>query len=201
MKHFLLLIIFTSLLAGLQAQTTDSIVPVKKKEKKIDTAYLRRHDPRKATLRSAIIPGWGQAYNRKYWKIPLVYAALGISTERFFANKKQYDRVRRAFILKSDTIASNDSQIDPDLQRLDVNALSFYRREFRKNMDYSVLFFVLFWGLNVADAAVDAHLKHFDVNDNLSMKVKPGFIPDTNLTGLTLSFDIHKAKLKEVRVK
>jgi hypothetical protein len=201
MKHFLLFVFVVLISVTVPAQKTADSLPLAKKERKTDTAYLRRHNPRKATLYSAIIPGWGQAYNRKYWKMPIIYTALGISAERFFSNKKEYDRVRRAFILKSDTIPGNDYLIDADLQRLDVNALSYYRREFRKNMDYSVLFFVIFWGLNVADAAVDAHLKHFDVNDNLSIKIKPGFLPNSNAAGITLLFDIHKTKQKPLGVK
>ena len=61
-----------------------------------------------------------------------------------------------------------------------------FRNEVRQNVDYSVLFFIFFWGLNVVDAAVDAHLKMFDVNDNLSLHIKPGYSPLANTNGLSL---------------
>src|SRR5436190_24373317 len=56
-----------------------------------------KHSPRKATIRSAVIPGWGQAYNKKYWKIPLVYAALGTTAYAFTFNIKQYKRISYAY--------------------------------------------------------------------------------------------------------
>lgn len=201
MKHlFLFLLIIVTSSAVLFAQNGKDSVVAKKKSKEIDTAAMRRFNPRKATLYSAVLPGLGQAYNKKYWKIPIVYAALGISAERFFSNQKEYKRVRNAFILKSDNDPLNDTLIDADLQRLSVNALSFYRRQFRQNMDYSVLFFIIFWGLNVVDATVDAHLKYFDVNDNLSMRLRPSLLPN-NTAGITLSFDIHKARSRNLAVR
>jgi hypothetical protein len=66
------------------------------------------------------------------------------------------------------------------------------RNSFRQNVDYSVVFFILFWGLNVVDATVDAHLKSFDVNDNLSLDIKPGFSPMANTTGISLVLNIGK---------
>lgn len=195
MKRILLFIFSFFFIQSVFAQSkTDSITV--KKTKPIDTAAMRKFNPHKATLYSTFLPGLGQAYNKKYWKIPIVYAALGITTERFFTNQKEYNRIKRAYTYLTDNDPSNDVLIDPDLQRLDKNALSFYRRQFRKNMDYSVLFFVIFWGLNVADATVDAHLKYFDVNDNLSFKIKPVQLPNTNVPGLSLSMNIHKARSK-----
>jgi hypothetical protein len=195
MKKNILFVFSLFLTVSVFAQSNTDSIPVKK-GRTIDTAAMRKFNPHKATLYSTILPGLGQAYNKKYWKIPIVYAALGFTTERFFANQKQYNRIKRAYGYLTDNDPSNDVLIDPDLRRLDKNALSFYRRQFRKNMDYSVLFFVVFWGLNIADATVDAHLKYFDVNDNLSLKVKPVQVPNSNLPGLSLSFNIHKAKNK-----
>ena len=139
-------------------------------------------------MRSAILPGWGQAYNRKYWKIPIVYGALGTTAGVFFYNLKTYKLLRKAVALRSDTIASNDSQVDPQFINLSTGAIRSYRNEFRQNIDYSVLFFLIIWGLNVVDATVDAHLKAFDVSPDLSMKIRPSLNSANNGPGISLVF-------------
>lgn len=150
----------------------------------LDTAV--KFNPKVATLRSAILPGWGQWYNKKYWKIPIIYGALGITTGVFFYNLKTYRLLREAVILRSDTNQANDVLIDPQFIHLSTPSLRLYRNSFRQNIDYSVLVFLLFWGLNVVDATVDAHLKAFDVSPNISMKLKPNF--STYNTGISLVF-------------
>src|SRR3954452_6819072 len=65
----------------------------------LDTALSKKHNPKIATLRSAILPGWGQAYNRKYWKIPIIYGALGTTAGVFFYNLKTYKLLRKAVVL------------------------------------------------------------------------------------------------------
>jgi hypothetical protein len=158
-----------------------------------DTGKLAKNkfDPRKSTLRSAIIPGWGQIYNKKYWKLPLVYGALGTTAVVFFYNVKNYKLLRLAYIYKSDQDTTNDALIDPKFKNLSPGALRSYRNSFRQNVDYSVLFFLVFWGLNVVDATVDGHLQQFDVNENLSLEFKPGYSPMANTAGLSLVLDIH----------
>lgn len=154
----------------------------------LDTAISKKHNPKIATLRSAILPGWGQAYNRKYWKIPIVYGALGTTAGIFFYNRKTYKLLRKAVILRSDTITANDNQIDPQFVNLSTESLRQYRNEFRQNIDYSVLFFLVFWGLNVVDATVDAHLKAFDVSPDVSMKIRPGLNSINNGPGISFVF-------------
>ncbi len=159
----------------IRARTTaDTVI------KKTDT--IRRFSPRKAAIRSAVLPGWGQVYNKKYWKVPLVYAAIGIPAYTFFYNKKWYEETRDAakMLAPGGDTTGWQSKVDPDLHIFfttpnSINSLLNYRNEFRKNMDYSILIFLLAWGLNVVDAAVDAHLKGFDVSDDLSLKIQPRF--------------------------
>ena len=162
----------------------------------LDTS-AKKYNPKVATFRSAVLPGWGQAYNKKYWKIPIIYGALGITAGIFIYNLKTYKQLKEAVILRSDTIPSNDALIDPKFKNLSTESLRSYRNSYRQNVDYSVLFFLVFWGLNVVDATVDAHLKAFDVNDNLSLRVKPGYNPYTNTGGLSLVFSF---KDKEAKV-
>jgi hypothetical protein len=168
--------------------------------KKSDSVIKQKHSPRRAAIRSAIIPGWGQAYNKKYWKIPVVYAALGVPAYLFFDNLKWYDRTRYAYIVTITNSSNPDSlsKVHPELlpfvQRGRSTELLNYRNEFRRNVDYSALFFLLFWGLNIVDATVDAHLKGFDVSPDLSLKIKPGYSPTGNTYGISLVLDFHKGQ-------
>jgi hypothetical protein len=150
---------------------------------KIDS--IQKHDPRKATIRSALIPGWGQAYNKEVWKIPFVYAALGVTAGFYIYNQTWYKRTKRAFEIRIVKDTASFPKIDPKLKDISAESLRFYRNEFRKNKDYSILYFLGAWGLNVIDATVFAHLKDFDVSDDLSFKIKPGYSPNANTTGLS----------------
>ena len=186
------------------AQTTDSLridtaAIVQKKMILTDSTGKPKHNPRKATIRSAIVPGWGQAYNKKYWKIPIVYAVIGVPVGTFLYNKKWYNRTKEvARMLGADPIdtANYRNRVDEKLHIFfkDPNAslpsLLNYRNEFRKNMDYSILFVLVTWGLNVIDATVDGHLKDFDVSDNLSMHIKPTLFSGSTAVGLSVVFTI-----------
>jgi hypothetical protein len=162
----------------------------------LDTARRKFHNPKIATFRSAVLPGWGQAYNRKYWKIPIIYGALGTTAGIFLYNLKTYKLLRQAVIYRLDTIAANDALIDPRFIQLSTPAIQEYRNEFRQNIDYSVLFFLIFWGLNVVDATVDAHLKAFDVSQDVSMKLQPSI--QNNTTGLSLVFFLKDKHSKDL---
>lgn len=170
----------------------------------------KKFSPKKATIRSAILPGWGQAYNKKYWKIPLVYGALGATASVFVYNLKTYRELRFAYQAKYKAAlpAYNPNSTYPGPYRdsadyfkikaiylaYDANSLRLYRDEFRSNIDYSVLFFFLFWGLNVVDATVDAHLKLFDVNPDLSFKLKFGPSQMAGTTGLSFVLAFNKKR-------
>lgn len=170
----------------------------------------KKFNPKKATIRSALIPGWGQIYNKKYWKVPLVYGALGITAGVFFYNIGTYRDLRFAYKAKYEAAlpvkdpastypgpyrdSTNYFKIKPIYLAYDANSLRLYRDEFRSNIDYSVLVFLLFWGLNVVDATVDAHLKLFDVNPDLSLKLKFGPSQMAGTTGLSLQLAFNKTK-------
>lgn len=155
-----------------------------------DTA--KKYNPNVAVMRSLMLPGWGQATNKKYWKIPLVYGALGTTAYIFFRNIRQYKDAKNAYILASDTLPGNDILIkQPYFSVKDQpDRIRVFRNQVRQNIDYSVLFFIAFWGLNVADAAVDAHLKTFDVSDDLSLRIKAGYSPMAHTNGLSVVLQI-----------
>jgi len=174
---------------------------------KVDSATRKKHDPRKATLYSTFLPGLGQIYNKKYWKLPLVYAAVGIPAYTYFSNKNEYKKTQYAISLivnGLDQDSASLSKVDPRLRifvtQKEDNILRSYRNTVRKYQDYSVLYFLLFWGLQIVDATVDAHLKNFDVSSELSMRFQPGGGTPNTPIGLGLVFDIHKPRPKAIRL-
>jgi hypothetical protein len=175
--------------------------------KKVDSLVKIEHSPRKAAIRSAILPGWGQIYNKKYWKLPIVYAALGITGYIFVDNINTYKDLKFAYSAKyKASLPKYDStspypgpykdstdyfKIKPRYQPISQESLRAGRNQFRQYIDYSAVFFILFWGLNVVDAVVDAHLKAFDVSPDLSLKIKPSYNPFAKTAGLTLALNFH----------
>ena|SRR5687767_959003 len=159
-----------------------------------DTVKKKIYSPKKAAIRSAIFPGLGQIYNKKYWKLPIIYGALGTTGAVFFYNLSNYKDLRLAYRVRYNIRVNNDStdfeKIEPQLLPLSEESLRFNRDEFRRNIDYSVLIFALLWGLNVVDAAVDAHLKHFDVSPGLSLRIKPGYSEMAGTNGISLLLTI-----------
>jgi hypothetical protein len=175
---------------------TDSLnkvaTPISEKQK-VDSV-LKVHSPRKAIIRSAIIPGWGQIYNKKYWKLPLIYGALGTTAYIFVDNLQTYRDLRFAYSAKyKASLPGATAQDSTDYYQLSskyilvpTESLRSGRDQFRRYIDYSVLFFVVLWGLNVVDAAVDAHLKSFDVSPDLSFRIKPGYSEMAGTKGISL---------------
>jgi len=159
-----------------------------------DTTVIKKkvHSPRQATILSAIIPGWGQVYNKKIWKVPIVYAGIGIPGYLFFDNKRWYNITKYAISVVANELTDEESlskvhpQLRPLVDRKAENALINYRNQFRRDMDLSILVTLLMWGLNVVDATVDGHLKGFDVGDDLTMKIKPSTMAGNFGGGISL---------------
>lgn len=157
---------------------------------------VRVYSPKVAAFRSAVLPGLGQIYNKKYWKLPIVYGALGTSAAVFVYNLNWYKRTKFAYkVLAEQDVASYD-KVHPQLRRLvdggQLETIKYYRDEYRRDIDYSAVFFVVIWGLNVVDAAVDAHLKAFDVSPDLSFRIKAGRSEMAGTNGLSLVMNIGK---------
>ena len=120
--------------------------------------------PAKAAFFSAILPGLGQAYNKKYWKIPLVYGGIGAGLYYYSVNNTKYNNYRNAYKRR---LAGYD---DDQYQYLDDSRLISGQRFYQRNRDMSVLVAVGFYVLNIVDANIDAHLMQFNVNDKLSFR-------------------------------
>jgi Family of unknown function (DUF5683) len=171
---------------------------VKGKAKKLNIFNLpdtiKQYPPRVATIRSAILPGWGQITNRKYWKLPLVYGGIGVTAGIFLYNIKTFKEAKAAYINAIDGNPINDIDIpEPYYSVKDQpERIRSFRNQIRQNVDYSALFFLIFWGLNVVDATVDAHLRYFDVSNNLSLQLKPGYSPLAQTNGVSVVLHIGK---------
>jgi Family of unknown function (DUF5683) len=169
-----------------------------------DTTAKKPHSPRTAAIRSAILPGLGQIYNKKYWKLPIVYGALGVTGYIFFDNIKVYKESKFAYAarIKAEPplLDSTDyNKLETRFKLFSVGSIRNQRDKFRQYIDYSILFFVFFWGLNVIDASVDAHLKSFDVGPNLSLKLKAGYSEMAKTNGISLVMNIHPKLLKGLK--
>lgn len=141
--------------------------------------------PHKASVLSAIIPGSGQFYNEKYWKIPIVYACMG--TALYFANDnhKNYQEYKTALVKRNS--GESDKYIDIYSESQMITIIDFYQR----NRDISYIFLAAAYILNIVDASVDAHLFDFDINENLSVSAQPNIISNFNSLQPVISFQLN----------
>ncbi|MCF6360577.1 MAG: DUF5683 domain-containing protein [Cyclobacteriaceae bacterium] len=146
------------------------------------------HDPNKAAWYSAAVPGLGQTYNRKYWKIPLVWGGIAGFAYLIDWNNDQYQFFRKNLLYETN---GNQPGFENETN-LDSSTLKSGRDQYRRSRDMMVIFGVLFYMLQIADAHVDAHLIEFDVNQDLSVQINPSmqFAPNNSFsTGLTFSLN------------
>jgi len=135
------------------------------------TITTPEHSPKKAALYSAVLPGLGQAYNKKYWKIPIVYTGIGITAYSIWFNNYYFKDLRTAYEIRTD---GNPETIDDYIDILPLESqLIQYAQFYKKNLDVSVLILAGVWLLNIVDAVVDAHLYNFDISDDLSLSFQP----------------------------
>jgi hypothetical protein len=141
--------------------------------------------PAKAAFYSAVLPGLGQAFNKKYWKIPLVYGAIGTSIYFYVDSKKKYNQYRDAYKRRLEGYS------DDEFSYLDENRLIVGQKFYQRNRDLSALFILGFYVLNIIDANVDAALIQFNVGENLSVKpdIYSNDVTSRANVGLTLSYN------------
>ncbi|MDR0815378.1 MAG: DUF5683 domain-containing protein [Bacteroidales bacterium] len=147
----------------------------------VDTLHqARKPIPAKATIMSAVLPGLGQIYNRKYWKVPLAYALIGTSTYFLIHYQNEFQRYRRAYIDLKDGDVYTNSHKDLEIPSYqDEERIITYGKDlYRKYRDYAIIAVVLSYLMNVVDANVDAHLFDYNVDDNLSIHAQPKIFYD-----------------------
>ena len=154
---------------------------------------MQPHSPMKATLKSAIFPGWGQMYNgkakqgsfaRKYWKVPVVYAGVGTCVAFIVYNNNKYQHFKREYIYQAD----GDPTTNPE-----VNASNLFEIQDQYHRWRDVSYFCLagVYLLQIIEANVDAHLFYYDVSKDLTLSIQPTLMPQSNLKpgiGLSLTF-------------
>ncbi|MER3376503.1 MAG: DUF5683 domain-containing protein [Allomuricauda sp.] len=132
--------------------------------------------PSKAAFYSAILPGLGQIYNKRYWKVPIVYGAIGTGIYVYSYNNTQYKSARNAFKRRLAGFEDDDFfDINGDGQGPDVSdeALQDAQERTQRDRDLALVITIAMYALNIIDANVDAHLKQYNVDDNLSVDFKP----------------------------
>lgn len=133
---------------------------------------VRRKSPGFAALFSAVVPGAGQIYNGKYWKVPVIYAFAGGLGYAISANYQEYSRFKEAYLIRIDTIPSTVDEFYP---RYSTAALLSQISSFQETLELYYMSAFLLYVINIIDATVDAHLSTFDISDNLSLSIIPVF--------------------------
>ena len=178
MKSKVLVALFLLILSSTftVAQEKEDHKKKERKERKQESSDLDPLVPSKTAFLSSVVPGLGQIKNKKYWKVPIVYAGMGIPAYLWVDNQRFYTRYRNEYKRRLQGIHDVN---DPVFGKLDNQRLLDAQTQYRRNRDLSVVVTVGFYILSIVDANVDAHLSQFNVNDNLT--IRPVFEINPNL--------------------
>jgi hypothetical protein len=156
---------------------TDSLQTDVRAEKEIpvDTSLYREHSARKATLYSMVLPGLGQAYNKKYWKIPIIYGGFTVFYFLIQYNDTEYQLFKEAYYHKLTNEDGNEDPVNEYEAKYDEQTLLNAKNDYRRNRDLNYILSGVWYVLNIIDAAVDAHLFSWEVDSDLSLRVEPDF--------------------------
>ncbi len=169
MKAYLPLIllwIFSSITSNLKAQETSDVLKFSNAQI-LDQTPIDPLAPSRAAFYSAIAPGLGQIFNKKYWKLPIVYGAIGTPLYFYFDNHSKYKDYRNEYKKRLKGIVNTD---DPIFGKLDNDRVIQGQRFYQRNRDLSLVITAGFYILNIVDANIDAHLMQFNINDKLTVQ-------------------------------
>lgn len=185
--------VLISFIAISESNAQDTI-PVPSPVVLTDTLKPELHSAHKATLYSLMLPGLGQAYNKKYWKIPVIYVGFGALAYNFQINHVEMKKFTEAYryITNKDSFPTDNEYVKryPDPDDL-LQGREFYRRR----VELTVIFSAVWYIFNVVDAAVDAHFFDYDISDDLSLRLDPVFMMPTGrndkyVSGLRLTLNL-----------
>jgi len=173
-------ILFFLLAMSIFAQKTDSLIVKEEKVLVVKDSLSAKEPydplaPARAAFYSAVIPGLGQAYNKKYWKIPIVYAGMGAGIYFYLQNDKDYDRFRDAYKRRLAGYTDDEFYGTGSTPVISDDRLIDAQKTAQKNKDVSIIVTVAFYLLNIVDANVDSHLRQYNVNDDLSLQPNLNF--------------------------
>ena len=188
--YSIILLLFFGLFFSQEIKPFDTIKTEKQVVEEIEKANvstIQKYNPTKAGLYSAVFPGLGQYYNKKYWKIPIVWGAVGTGVGIIVYNDKQYRRYRTAFLAE---LNGQPHEFD-DLPYVDATVLGNTQDRAKRQRDYAIAITGVLYILNIVDAVVDAHL--YDQKKDPDIAIKPTIIYDdlgvaNGKAGLSLSF-------------
>ena len=188
--YSIILLLFFGLFFSQEIKPFDTIKTEKQVVEEIEKANvstIQKYNPTKAGLYSAVFPGVGQYYNKKYWKIPIVWGAVGTGVGIIVYNDKQYRRYRTAFLAE---LNGQPHEFD-DLPYVDATVLGNTQDRAKRQRDYAIAITGVLYILNIVDAVVDAHL--YDQKKDPDLAIKPTIIYDdlgvaNGKAGLSLSF-------------
>jgi hypothetical protein len=159
-----------------EIQPIDTDTPQTEKPVKI-------HSPKRAAWMSAVLPGLGQGYNRKYWKIPIVYAGFAGTTVGIVLNFNQYKVYRDEYRYR---LNNDGDKQNSDLQGYGDENINALKQNYQRNMEIFILVTAAWYLINILDAVVDAHLMSYDISDNLTMHIVPSvqfnYLPTSSYT-------------------
>jgi len=177
-------VLFSLAQEGQKESPKDSVLQNSKKQDivvkgKVEKKRINPLAPSKAAFYSAVLPGLGQVYNKRYWKVPIVIGAIGVGIYAYKYNDDLYDRYRTAFKRRKAGFTDdefydvNGSGIVPGSPDLSDSALQDGQERYQRDRDLALFITLALYALNIVDANVDAHLKQFNVDDNLGLDIKP----------------------------
>ena len=140
-----------------------------------DSVLQKKHSPKIAVALSAVLPGAGQVYNRKAWKIPIIYAGLGASVYCVYHFAKRTNLYKYEYRYR---MQGKTELLDPQFAGKDDETILSMKKYYQRNMEISIAATAVVYVLNLIDAVVDAHLFYFDISDDLSMRWSPAVQPD-----------------------
>ena len=144
-------------------------------------AQEQNKSPNKAALLS-IVPGVGQIYTEKYWKIPIIYSALITSGYFIYDNNNKYKKYKNTYLNRLNGINDNLNYSNSEL----ITLKDYYKR----NREISIMLFSLSYILNIVDASVNAHLFEYEINENISLKIEPFTYQEFQYSSLSLNINL-----------
>jgi len=188
-KSTLLIICLILLGHTLCAQQDSVILSEPQTVMKTDSVKVHKHSPTTAMLLS-IIPGGGQIYNKKYWKLPIIYACIGTSSYFIYYAAHRMSMYRNEYINRH--TEGNEALLNPNLAQYPDENLITLKNTNQRYMEIAIGITVILYALNIVDAMVDAHFYDFNISDDLSLRVAPDMFAPNMATsrpayGITLN--------------
>lgn len=174
-NKFIYIFLFLSV-NSLIAQKSDTLTLSKQKELTFkdrptnENNYYNPLAPAKAAFYSAVLPGLGQIYNKRYWKVPIVYLGIGTSIYFYKLNNDDYNRFRNAYKRRLAGYTDDEFWGNGTTPIVSSDRLEDAQKTAKRNKDLSIAVAVAFYLLNIIDANVDAHLRQFNVNNDLTLE-------------------------------